>query len=188
MAVMNPSEAYIGRDFLRAEVEVWDPLVRIFHWSLVASYIVAWVSADEWDRLHEWVGYTVLGLVGFRIIWGVVGPRYARFAQFVRGPDTVTGYVKDVLAFRAKRYLGHNPAGGVMVIVLLVLLAVLSGTGYLLTTASFHDAGWVKEIHEAIANLTLGLVGFHVLGVIFASLQHGENLIRSMFTGRKPAK
>ena len=188
MKAMNPKNGEIGRHSIQAEVKVWDPLVRFFHWSLVAIFIVAWVSADEWDRLHEWAGYAILGLVGFRIIWGVIGTRYARFTNFVYGRKTVISYLKDALSFRAKRYLGHNPAGGAMVIVLLGMLSILSGTGYMLTIDAYHDAKWLEEIHEVVANLTLAFVGLHVLGVIFTSLQHGENLVRSMLTGRKRAE
>lgn len=173
---------------MQNEIRIWDPLVRIFHWSLVISFIVAWVSAEEWDRLHEWAGYVVLGLIALRIVWGVIGTRYARFSNFVHGWDAVISYLKDVCSLRAKRHLGHNPAGGYMVIALLVMLSILSGTGYMLTLDAYHGAEWLEEIHEAVANLTLALVGLHVLGVIFTSLQHGENLVRSMFTGRKRAE
>jgi cytochrome b len=188
MSIVNPARTETGHDPLHAEVKVWDPLVRIFHWSLVMIFLVAWLSADEWDRLHEWAGYAVLGLIAFRVVWGAIGTRYARFYNFIYGQDTVIGYLKDVCSLRAKRYLGHNPAGGLMVIVLLVMLSVLSGSGYMLTVDAFRGAEWLEEAHEVIANLALALVGLHVLGVIFTSLQHGENLVRSMFTGRKRAQ
>ena len=99
----------------------------------------------------------------------------------------MVGYLKDVLFRRTKRYLGHNPAGGVMIVAMLVLLALLGGTGYMLTIDRFHDADWLGEMHEAIANFTLVLVGLHILGVVFTGLQHGENLVRAMITGRKRA-
>ncbi len=175
----------------RAGVRVWDPLVRIFHWTLVTSFLVAWLSAEDWDRLHIWSGYTIVGLISMRIIWGLIGTRYARFSNFLYRPQAVMGYLRDVRAFRAKRYLGHNPAGGVMVIVLLAMLALLSATGYLLTADAYRDAAWMGEwlgeFHEVIASVTLAFVGLHVLGVIFTSLQHGENLVRAMWTGRKRA-
>ncbi len=175
-----------------ADVRVWDPLVRFFHWTLVTSFLVAWVSAEDWDRLHVWAGYTIVGLISMRIIWGLIGTRYARFSNFIYRPAAVMGYLKDVRTFRAKRYLGHNPAGGAMVIVLLVLLALLSATGYLLTADAYRDAAWMGEwlgeFHEVIASVTLAFVGLHVLGVIFTSLQHGENLVRAMWTGRKRAE
>ncbi len=188
MNINNPAGMEIGRAPPPTEVKVWDPLVRIFHWSLVLSFLVAWISADEWDRLHEWAGYAVGGLIAFRLVWGIIGTRYARFSNFVHGRDTVIGYLKDVFSLRAKRYLGHNPAGGFMIVVLLVMLSILFGTGYMLLPDAYGDADWLEEIHEAVANLTLVLVGLHVLGVIFTSLQHGENLVRSMFTGKKRAQ
>ena len=174
-----------GRDSRPAEAKVWDPLVRIFHWSLVAAFIAAWITGDELDRIHILAGYTVLGLVAFRILWGLVGTKHARFADFVRRPSTVAGFLRDIVRFRAKRYLGHNPAGGAMIVALLVMLSVIGGTGYMMTTDAFWGVEWVEEAHELAVNVTLGLVALHILGVALASFEYGENLVRSMFTGRK---
>lgn len=176
-----------GRDSRPAVVKVWDPLVRIFHWSLVAAFAIAWATGDELDRLHEIVGYVVVGLVGFRLVWGLIGSRHARFADFVRGPGTVSAYVRDIMRFRAKRYLGHNPAGGAMIIALLTMLAAICGTGIMMTMDAFWGVEWVEEVHEITVNITLGLILLHLLGVLFASIEHGENLVKSMFTGRKRA-
>lgn len=168
-----------------ATVRVWDPAVRIFHWSLVISFAIAFVSADEWDRLHEQVGYVAAALVAFRVLWGFVGSRYARFTSFVTGPRKVLAYVGDVATGREKRYLGHNPAGGAMVIMLLLGILGLAATGYMLTLDRFWAAKWIEEVHEAIANGMLLLVALHVGGVIFTGLRHGENLVAAMLTGRK---
>jgi cytochrome b len=176
-----------GRNLRPAEVRVWDPLVRIFHWSLVALFITAWATGDEVKRLHEAAGYAILGLVAFRIVWGLVGAKHARFGDFVPRPSTLTGYLRDMVRCRARRYLGHNPAGGAMTIALLAMLLVIGGTGYMMTTDAFWGIAWVEEAHETAVNLTLGLVGLHVAGVILSSLTHGENLMRSMITGRKRA-
>lgn len=111
------------------EIKVWDPLVRIFHWSLVAAFTIAYLTEDEWQDIHVLAGYTVAGLVAFRIVWGFIGTQHARFRDFVFTPKTTLRYLKDMLAFRAKRYLGHNPAGGAMVIVLLIALAGTTLTG-----------------------------------------------------------
>ena len=111
------------------EIKVWDPLVRIFHWSLVAAFTIAYLSEDDWQSLHVWAGYTVAGLVAFRLLWGFVGSEHARFRDFVFSPATVFGYIKDLVALRAKRYIGHNPAGGAMVIALLISLAATTLTG-----------------------------------------------------------
>jgi len=178
-------------------VKVWDPLVRVFHWTLVTAFAVAFLTEDEWLDLHVLAGYTVLGLVGVRLAWGVVGTRHARFGDFVRGPSVVLGYARDVLRGRARRYLGHNPAGGAMIVALLVFLALTVLTGLFAYGASelagpfagmFGDPRWVgplEEAHELLANLTLLLAGVHVAGVVASSLLHRENLVRAMVTGTK---
>ncbi|MBV1788470.1 cytochrome b/b6 domain-containing protein [Marinobacterium sp. D7] len=170
-----------------ATVKVWDPLVRVFHWSLVLSFAIAWISADEWQDLHETCGYVVVGLVLFRLFWGLVGSRYARFAQFVRHPRTVVGYLHDIRHAREARHIGHNPAGGMMVIALLIGLSTLTFSGWLGTTDRFWGVEWVEELHELIGNLVLLLVGLHLAGVVLASLRHRESLVKAMLTGRKRA-
>lgn len=169
------------------EIEVWDPLVRAFHWSLLASFFGALLTGDEFERLHVTLGYVVAGLVAFRLAWGVVGTRHARFSDFVYGPTTIAEHLRDTMRLRARRYIGHNPAGGAMVIALLVMLAVVSLSGYMMTGGAFRNDEWLEELHEAAAYLTVGLIALHVVGVAVASLEHGENLVRSMITGRKRA-
>lgn len=166
-------------------VRVWDPLIRIFHWSLAALFFFAFLTGDEWDKAHETAGYAIAGLVAFRILWGFAGTRHARFSDFIYHPLTVLAFLKDSVFLRAKRYIGHNPAGGAMVIALLGLIATTATTGYLMTTDAFWGVDWVEEVHKTAAFTTLGMVGLHVAGVILASLEHGENLAKSMFTGRK---
>ncbi|RMD64864.1 MAG: cytochrome B [Alphaproteobacteria bacterium] len=172
---------------MSAEIKVWDPIVRIFHWSLVGSFAIAWVTADEWDDLHEWAGYAAAALVLFRLVWGLIGPRHARFSEFVKPPRTVIAYLKNVVAGRERRYLGHNPAGGAMIVALLCLLLGTSFTGWLATTDAFWGNEWIEELHETLANGLLLLVGLHVAGVLLASIRHHENLVRAMITGRKRA-
>ncbi|GGX39816.1 cytochrome b/b6 domain-containing protein [Saccharospirillum salsuginis] len=179
-------------------VRVWDPLVRIFHWSLVAFFGLAWLASEEWQSLHEWSGYTVAGLVGFRWVWGLIGTRHARFSDFVRRPSVVVDYLKGLVSGRARHYKGHNPAGGWMVVLLLVSLTVLTLTG--MTLAGLEGRGllagtaWaalpedlVEEVHEVFANMLLALVFVHVAGVVVSSWLHRENLVRAMITGRKPS-
>lgn len=120
---------------VRHQIKVWDPLVRLFHWSLVAAFAIAWLTGDEESRLHEFAGYTVIGLVLFRVLWGFVGTKHARFRDFVRRPSTVLAYARDLLAGKARRYLGHNPLGGVMIIALLLSLLVTGVTGMALLGA-----------------------------------------------------
>lgn len=172
---------------MNAAVKVWDPLVRLFHWSLVASFAVAWLSADEWQDLHLWAGYAAGALIAFRLVWGLIGPRTARFATFVRRPREVLDYFGAMVRGGEARHLGHNPAGGAMIIALLGGMAGLSLSGWLYTTDMFWGAEWLEETHEVLANLLLALVGLHLVGVVVASLRHRESLIRAMITGRKRA-
>ena len=184
----------------QTEINVWDPLVRVFHWTLVIAFAVAWLTEDDWMTLHSYAGYVVAGLLLFRLFWGVIGPRYARFTDFVKSPSTVIGYLKDLTRLRARRYIGHNPAGGAMIVALLICLVLTTVTGILaygatgsgplagmFTSSASFGNDWLEEVHEFFANFTLLLVVVHVGGVAFESLVHKENLVRSMFTGTKKA-
>jgi cytochrome b len=169
-------------------VRVWDPFVRIFHWSLVILFAAAFLTGDESKRLHLQIGYVVAGLVAARVIWGLIGTRHARFSDFIYAPGTTIGFLFDTMRLKARRYLGHNPLGGLMVIVLLIAIAGICTTGYMMTTDAFWGIEWVEETHEALVYGTLVLVALHVAGVIFASVEHSENLVRSMVTGLKRRK
>ncbi|MFC1749759.1 cytochrome b/b6 domain-containing protein [Pseudomonadota bacterium] len=183
-------------------VKVWDPLVRIFHWSLVSLFLIAYATEDDFLSFHVVAGYLICGLIAFRLIWGVIGSRHARFTDFVKSPKEIKAYIKDVLLFRAKHYLGHNPAGGAMVIALLLSITVTLITGMLTygatefsgplaiwtTSVGDHTADFFEETHEFFANFTVLLVVMHVAGVMIASLQHRENLVRSMIDGDKYIK
>jgi len=168
-----------------ADVKVWDIAVRLFHWSLLAAFVLAWVSAEEWDRFHEITGYIVGGLIAFRIIWGLIGTNYARFSNFLYRPTTVVQYLRDSLTGRAKRFIGHNPAGGAMVIALLLSLVGITASGIAMTSNMFWGVEWVGEVHEALVSFTLVLVILHVAGVIYAGFEHKENLVKAMITGFK---
>lgn len=111
------------------EVRVWDPLVRVFHWSLVTLFAVAYISEGEPMWLHSWAGYVIAGLLALRIVWGLVGPRHARFTDFIYRPSTVLAYARDLVAFKSRRYVGHSPGGGAMIVVLIVVVALTAGTG-----------------------------------------------------------
>lgn len=181
----------------KQEIMAWDPLVRILHWCLVLAFLIAFVTEDEWMRLHSMAGYTVLAIVGIRLVWGFIGTRHARFSNFVTTPQIAMVYVKEVLAMRAKRHIGHNPAGGLMIVLLLTCLALtgvtgLIGYGYMgagpLAGILHESARWAElfeEVHEFMANLTLLLVAIHILGVLVESWLHEENLARAMLNGRK---
>ncbi|AKI00029.1 cytochrome b [Hoeflea sp. IMCC20628] len=170
-----------------ATVRVWDPLVRIFHWSLVGLFSFAFLTGDEWQVPHETAGYIIAGLIAFRVLWGLVGSRHARFSSFIYGPSTVAGFVADTVRLKAHRYLGHNPAGGLMVLGLLLANSVISLSGWMMTTDAYWGVKWVGELHEGAAFAALGLVALHIGGVVLASFEHGENLVCAMFTGKKRA-
>jgi len=157
----------------------------VFHWSLATSFVVAWISGDDWKSLHLWAGYSMAALITMRLVWGVIGTPHARFRDFVKSPLVVVGYLKDVFTGREARYLGHNPAGGAMIVALLATLAGLCISGWLLTTGAFWGSEVMEGIHETLANLALVLVGVHIVGVLWASFRHHENLIRAMVNGRK---
>jgi cytochrome b len=166
-------------------VRVWDPFVRVFHWSQAALIAVAWLTEDGPKTLHQTAGYIIAGMLALRVVWGFVGPRHARFSDFVRGPSTVLGYMRAMVAGREPRYLGHNPAGGAMVVALLLTVAGTAMTGWLQTTDAFWGSSVMEEIHETLASLILVLVAAHLAGVTLASMRHDENLARSMVDGRK---
>lgn len=188
MSVENDRNSAVGGTLPPATVPVWDVFVRVFHWSLAVSFAVAWITADEWDQLHEWAGYTAGALVGLRIVWGFVGARHARFSDFVNSPFVVLGYLKDSLRGRERRFLGHNPAGGAMIIALLTGICCLGATGWMMTSNAFWGVEWVEDVHEVLANGLLALVVLHVAGVLVASFSHRENLVLAMLTGRKRAE
>lgn len=167
-------------------MKVWDPFVRVAHWSLVASVAAAWSTREA---LHEWLGYAALAILVLRIVWGVVGPDYARFRQFVRGPAATLAYARAFAARAEPRYLGHNPLGGWMIVALLGTVALTGVSGWLSVTDRFWGVAWVQDTHEFLADALVALAGLHVAGVIHTSLRHRENLPRAMVTGRKlPAR
>jgi cytochrome b len=171
----------------RPVVRVWDAPVRVTHWLMVLCFAGAWLSAESerWRLLHLTLGYTLAGLVAFRLAWGLVGTRHARFADFVRAPGAALGYLRDLLQGRAPHHSGHNPAGALAIVGLLGLAALTTGLGWALEQ---DLAGhWLEEAHEAAAVAMLVVAGVHVLGVIAGSLAHRENLVRAMVTGRKRA-
>jgi cytochrome b len=166
-------------------VPVWDPLVRIGHWALVATVAGAWLTRHGGGALHEWLGYASAAIVVLRIVWGFAGPRRARFADFVRAPRATLAYAQAVLAGREPRYLGHNPLGGWMIVTLLVAVAAIDASGWLYTTDRFWGVEWVETLHATLTNVLLALVAAHVAGVVLASRRHRENLAAAMIHGSK---
>ena len=184
------------------QIKVWDPVVRIFHWMLVAGFAISYLTSEESTWWHVNSGYLVFGLVLFRLVWGFAGTAHARFSDFVYRPGIVLDYIRDIVKFRARRYVGHNPAGGFMIVLLLLFLILTGLSGMMLYGADdgagpfagimsgmAHDSEEVLEdLHEFFANGTVVLVFIHVAGVIFESLLHKENLVRSMWNGYKRAE
>ena len=176
-------------------VKVWDLPLRIFHWLLVAGFFIAYLTEDDLLTIHVWAGYSVAGLLLFRLIWGLIGNKYARFSSFLCSPAKSIAYVRDLAALKTERYIGHNPAGAAMIVLLLfsLLLTVLTGlavygadqaAGPLAAIGSSNEKMW-EEVHEFFANFTLLLVVVHVIGVAVESYIHRENLARAMVTGSK---
>lgn len=164
---------------------VWDLPVRVFHWSLVICFAGAWLTAESeyWKLWHVSFGYSMALLVGFRLIWGVVGTRYARFAQFVKGPAAVKDYLMSYVRGKPMHFVGHNPAGALAILAILLTVIATVASGY----ASYEEIGgdWLEEIHEGGANLLMAIVLVHVAAVLLTSYIHKENLVRAMLTGKK---
>jgi cytochrome b len=189
-------EAPAGRDAAAgpalAPQRIWDAPTRLAHWLLVASFAIAWLTAEReaWRLVHVYAGDLLCGVLAFRLVWGVVGTRHARFAGFAYRPRAALGYLARLAAGRAPHYAGHNPAGS-WAIYALIALGVLAGASGVATYAEFGGAlgaKWLPEIHEAVAEAMLWVVGLHLAGVALGSLAHRENLARTMLTGRKRAR
>lgn len=166
-------------------IRVWDLPVRLGHWLMAGGFLLTWLTgeSEEWRLVHVAAGGTVVAAALFRVVWGFIGSRHARFADFVRGPAAALGYLRSLLQSQPRHYAGHNPAGG-LAIVALLLLALATGTaGWL----DYQDVAgeWMEELHEGLAAAMLTLVGIHLAGVAVGSLRHRENLVRAMLTGTK---
>jgi cytochrome b len=167
---------------------VWDRAVRILHWVLVGAVALSAASTLVFFSVHQPAGYVALAAVLIRCVWGCSGaPRtsYSRFAQFIRGPRATSRYLRQLARNREPRYIGHNPLGGWMVIALMVCVTGLAITGWLYTTDALWGNETVEDFHRALAWTMLALVAMHVAGVVFTSFRHRENLVASMFSGKK---
>ncbi|WFP65006.1 cytochrome b/b6 domain-containing protein [Mesorhizobium sp. WSM4904] len=166
-------------------INVWSYYVRLFHWALVLSVAVAWLTSGEIMMVHKYAGYLAIALVASRLTAGLFGSGYTRFAQFVRSPRQTLNYLKDIAHKRERRYIGHNPAGAAMVLALLACICGIALTGWMQTTDAYWGVAWVQLVHELLGNAILVLIAIHIAGVALASIRHGENLVRSMINGRK---
>jgi cytochrome b len=172
-------------------IRVWDGLVRLLHWTLAAAIATAWISGhwppSHFDAWHHTAGYVAGAAVSLRLVWGFSGGRYARFAQFVRGPRAVLAYVRSMRAGHEPRYIGHNPLGGWMVLALWSTAAALSLTGWLYTTDWLWGYEWLSDLHAWLAWGIATLVIGHLAGVVVTSRRHRENLVGAMLSGSKRA-
>ncbi|MGH6892570.1 MAG: cytochrome b/b6 domain-containing protein [Dongiaceae bacterium] len=167
-----------------AVVRVWDPFVRAFHWLLVTGFLANYFELVRPGRYsHRVIGYVVLGLIAARLLWGFLGPRHARFVDFVTHPRSIFAHFKAVVIGQDGRYLDHNPAGGAMILALLAVTVLVGATGWLSRTGWFFGIKWMDEVHGILANAMFALVCVHVLGVVHGSWRHRENLVLSMLTG-----
>ena len=173
-----------GRESAR-DVAVWDPLVRLTHWSVALMILLNAAFTDPEGDLHEWVGYIAVGLIGLRLIWALIGQRHARFSAFPPNPTTAIRYFRGLLGGDRTVHLSHNPLGALMVYNLWLTVLALGVTGYMMTTLRFFGIDWVEEAHELAFNWLMLSVALHVAGVAFDTWRSGVNLARAMITGRK---
>ena len=179
------SNAELGSHSKPEYVKVWDLPVRVIHWLIALCFTGAYLTAESesWRLLHVSLGYTMGGLIAFRVIWGVIGTRYARFSEFVRSPSAVLQYLRSLMTKSPEHFTGHNPAGAIAVLLLLGVGAAISVSGY----ALYNDLGgeWIEEAHELLANAMLAIVCIHIAAVLISSHLHKENLPLAMITGKK---
>jgi cytochrome b len=166
-------------------IAVWDLPLRLWHWALAICVLAAWFTPTVYDRLHRIVGYTVLGLLAFRLVWGFLGSRYSRFRMVGVRLRAAPGYLWNLRRGMTGRYIGLNPAGTLMLVALLASLAVSTITGVMSVTVTFFGVWWVEDTHHYSSDAVIVLVVLHVVGVVLMGILQRENLIREMITGRK---
>lgn len=167
------------------KIRVWDPLVRVFHWLLAGLFAANALFVDDDSKLHQWIGYGVVALVLARILWGLVGTRYARFASF---PPSLSGAVEqltEIATGRRRVHIGHTPLGALMIYNLLAAMLLIGLSGYLMTTDMFWGLKWPEELHEVCVTWAEISVVLHIAAVIFESRRTRVNLPRAMLTGVK---
>ena len=168
-------------------IRVWDPVVRLFHWTVVVAVCLNLFVLKPGRTYHRYAGYVVLAAVLIRLVWGFVGTRYARFSDFFPTPARLSAYVKALVRGEEPRHVGHNPAAAVMMLALMGLLFLAGMTGWMMTLDAFWGEDWLEELHEGFANAIMVLALVHAAAAIVESLRHRENLVWSMVTGRKRA-
>lgn len=173
-----------GRSSAR-DIAVWDPLVRLIHWSLALTILLNGAFVEEESQTHEWIGYIALALVGVRVVWGLIGPKHARFSAFTPSPAQAMRHFRAILSGDKAIHLSHNPLGSLMVYNIWLSVIIIGVTGYMMTTITFFGVDWVEEAHELIFGWLLFSVALHIAGVAFDTWRSGVNLVRAMVIGRK---
>lgn len=168
-----------------SSVKVWDPFVRIFHWSLVTCIVLNQFVLEAGETAHEWTGYTASALVLLRLVWGFVGGRHARFADFFPTPQRLGRHLQALRRGEQPHYDGHNPLGALMMLALMALVLSLGLTGWLQTTDAYWGEEWLMELHEWLANGLLLAAGLHAAAAIVMGRLERTRLIRAMITGHK---
>ena len=174
------------------QVKVWDILVRFTHWTVAAGIIANLLFTEDGSDLHVYVGYTVVGLVVLRLLWGLVGTRYARFTNFFPTPTRLKAHLSNLSIRRVdEQHLGHNPLAAIMMLSLWAVIIGLGITGYLMESHIFShitllgSKDLLEEVHELLANSLYLLVPLHIIAAIAMSYWQRQNLIKSMITGKK---
>ena len=168
-------------------VKVWDPIVRIFHWTVVVACTLNFFILEEGKYWHRMTGYVVAGAIVVRILWGFIGTKHARFKDFLPTPRRVRTQLREIVGRNERRYIGHNPLASIMMLILMALLSATALTGWMITLDAFWGEKWLQQLHETIANSIMVLVFIHAGAAILESWRHRENLVWSMVTGRKKA-
>lgn len=166
-------------------VKVWDPFVRLFHWSLVTCTVLNLFVLEEGETAHEWVGYTATALVAARLVWGLVGSRHARFSDFFPTPTRVRQHLAALRHGTIPHHVGHNPLGALMMLFLMALVLLLGLTGWMQGLEAFSEQEWLEELHEGLANTLMFAAGLHALAAIVMGRLERTRLVRAMITGTK---
>jgi len=186
----------------QARIVVWDLPTRVFHWLLVAFVSTNLIVADDRGiafRVHVYCGYAIVALLVFRVLWGMIGGEHARFNDFVRPWSDVRDYLKSLLTLSPPRHVGHNPAGGWMIVLMLVTLTAIAATGMLGAVSAGASLPLLeglprsvsrafREIHEGLGNFMIALVVLHLAGVVAEWILTRDNLVRAMIDGTKTAE
>ncbi|EJB07226.1 cytochrome b [Rhizobium leguminosarum bv. trifolii WSM597] len=188
MTVISPrKEGASPSNAAAKSVKVWDPVVRVFHWTVVVACTLNLFILEEGKYWHRMTGYVVAAAIGIRLIWGFVGTKHALFSDFFPTPRKVIDQIRGIVGRNEKRHLGHSPLASAMMLLLIALLMATVTTGWMTTLDAFWGEKWLERLHGTIANSIMVLAFIHGGAAILESWRHRENLVWSMVTGRKKA-